>query len=106
MALPAQTWQSAARQKGVGGVQPPADPGEMGNIAYAPGMMKFGQNSMPLARQMTGAGLDDPGSVSTGGPPAQSPAPSTPGLPALPPEYAQRAMQLIMDAIRRRSRKY
>lgn len=105
MAMGNPDWESALRsiqpQQG-GGIQPPARPGSMGNIAYAPGAMRgMRRPGTPLARDvsaMRGGSHMMPGGYMMPGPPM---GPVT-KLPVgygrgLPPDYANQ----LIDALRR-----
>jgi hypothetical protein len=99
----AGSWEDAyeSLQPTFGGVQPPAKPGNMGNISYAPGMMSAYQGpQIPRARDLydqneKGTLMPGPGSgAGYGRPSAQGPSYGGGGM--TPPQARG-----FLDALRR-----
>lgn len=74
-------WQSALKrmQPSIGGVMPPSQPGNTGNIPYAPGMMStYNGPQAPLARDMYQA-QQGPSGLPQGGMASEGPVEVQPG---------------------------
>jgi hypothetical protein len=102
------SWEEAYQslQPTTGGVQPPAKPGNMGNISYAPGMMSAYQGGgIPRARDLYSQ--NNPGMMASEGPintntPMKPSAQPYPGGQGMTPPQARGFLDALKMALRAR----